>query len=98
MTYVQYPYEQLIKLGTELDTLNEELKQDHHGARDVEGLDGEDHANVISAIEGFQDEWNSSLLDLESKLGETGKLTKQIGQLAQQTDSELAAKFRGGQQ
>lgn len=97
MAYVQYPYEQLARLGAELDALNDGLKQDNHGASTVEGLDGHDHANVIAAVEGFQDEWKSSLLDLETKIGETGDLARQIGQVAQQTDSELAAKFRGHQ-
>lgn len=97
MAYVQYPYEQLAQLGSELDALNSGLKQDNHGASNVEGLDGQDHANIIAAVEGFQDEWKSSLLDLETKIGETGDLARQIGQLAQQTDHELASKFRGHQ-
>jgi hypothetical protein len=91
--YTQFPYQQLTKLGTDLETLSGELKQDHHGARDVEGLDSEDHANVIAAVQGFQDEWETSLLDLMTNVGETGTLTKQIGQVVEQSDSGLASQF-----
>lgn len=95
MSYAQFPYAQLVQLGTDLDRLSQELEGDHHGAQDVHGLDEKDHAQIRAAVEGFQDEWKSSLLELIDNIGKTGKLSQAIGTLVQNFDAEMGKGLAG---
>lgn len=94
MTYVQYPYATLISLGNNLTTISDKLKEGGPGAQDCHGLDRADHGNIQSAIEGFRDEWKTSLTTLTENIGAWGGLSKQIGQMVADFDGQLANALR----
>src|SRR5437868_5811732 len=96
-SYAQFPYAQLIQVGNDLDRLSQDLEGDHHGAQDVSGLDEQDHARIRAAVNGFQDEWKSSLLELIDNIGKTGKLSQAIGTLVQNFDAEMSKGLAGKQ-
>ena len=60
------------------------------------GLDGQDHARLLAAVEGFRSGWRTSLLTLVTDIGKMGDVSAAIGRLAQETDSQLAASLRPG--
>lgn len=95
MSYLQIPHQQLIALGQDMKRLQQGLEADHHGASDVSGLDGSDHDRIVTAIEGYRDEWKSSLLELLDSLGSTGELSAAIGKLTSETDQKLAEAMKG---
>ncbi|MGC9668864.1 hypothetical protein ACNTMW_20185 [Planosporangium sp. 12N6] len=93
MTYVQFPYETLVSLGQNLQTLSDKLQGDHRGAADVAGLT-DDHAEISNAISDFRDEWKSSLLELMTNIGTWGGLSEAIGKLVADFDAQTAAALR----
>jgi hypothetical protein len=94
-SYAQFPYAQLQQIAGDLDHLSHELHGEHQGAQDVAGLDERDHAAVIRAVGGLQDEWRSSLLDLIDNVGKTSKISGAIGALIEAADGEMAKNLAG---
>ena len=97
MTYVQYPYATLISLGNNLTSVSDRLDGEHRGAQDAQGLDGDEQGRIQNAIEGFRDEWKTSLLELMTNIGKWGGLSKSIGQMVNDFDTQLAAALRPGE-
>lgn len=97
MTYVQYPYATLISLGNNLTSVSDRLGGEHRGAQDVHGLDAAEQGRIQDAVEGFRDEWKTSLLELMSNIGQWGGLSKTIGQMVNDFDTQLATALRPGE-
>jgi hypothetical protein len=93
VTYVQFPYEDLVSLGQNLKTLSERLESGHRGADDCNGLSG-DHHDIQEAISDFRGEWKSSLLELMTNIGKWGGLSEAIGKMVSDFDSQTAAALR----
>jgi len=93
MTYVQFPYETLVQLGKNLQSVGERLESDHRGADDCAGLSA-DHADIQQAIEDFRDEWKTSLLDLMTNIGTWGGLSESIGRMVADFDAQTATALR----
>ncbi|MFC7547917.1 hypothetical protein [Plantactinospora sp. GCM10030261] len=93
MTYVQYPYATLISLGQNLTHLSERLQESSRGAVDCAGL-ADDQADIQNAIEGFRDEWKTSLLELTNNIGKWGGLSQAIGKLVAEFDTQVAEALR----
>ncbi len=95
MTYVQYPYTTLISLGNNLTALGERLNDAQRGAEDVDGLT-DDQSHLQGAIDDFQSEWKSSLLDLQAHISKWAGLSTTIGQVVHDFDDHLATALRPG--
>ena len=95
MSYYQVPFEQLVELGTDLESLSTSLGEENRGASDVNGLGTVGgQGDVQSAVEDFRDEWKTSLLELQNNIASWGGLTKGIGQLVAEWDAQTAAALR----
>lgn len=90
MTYVQYPYETLSQLGTNLVHVSEQLGQKQHGAANCHGLSGDGQGKIQDAIEHFRHEWKTSFKKLNEDIGNWGGLSKAIGDMVAQFDTQLA--------
>jgi hypothetical protein len=89
VTYVQFPYEVLSQLGTNLSDLSALLGSKQHGANDCEGL-GPDGQDIQHEIENFRGEWKTSINNLIDDIGNWGGLSKAIGDMVQQFDAQAA--------
>lgn len=94
MTYVQYPYATLVGLGNQLTLVSEKLQGDDRGAEDCNGLDGSDHDPIQSAIHDFRKVWKASVKQLTEDIGKWGGLSKAIGQMVEDFDTQLATALR----
>jgi hypothetical protein len=95
VSYYQVPFESLVELGTDLESLSTSLGEDHRGAEDVAGLGRVgSQGDVQDAVSEFRDEWKTSLLELENNISSWGGLTKGIGQLVAEWDAQTAAALR----
>ena len=93
MTYAQFPYETLVSLGQNLQSVSDRLQSGHRGADDCNGLT-DDHADIQQAISDFRGEWKTSLLELMTNIGKWGGLSEAIGKLVSDFDSQTAAALR----
>jgi len=95
VSYYQVPFEQLVELGTDLESLATSLEEDDRGAQDVHGLGSVgNQGDVQNAVSDFRDEWKTSLLELENNISSWGGLTKGIGRLVAEWDAQTAAALR----
>jgi hypothetical protein len=90
MTYVQYPYAVLARLGNDLDSVSTRLIDKKRGAEDCPGL-GDGQAKVGSAIDDFRSTWKTSVGDLLDDVGKWGGLSKAVGDMVAQFDAQTAA-------
>jgi hypothetical protein len=90
VTFVQFPYAVLATLGTELQTVSSRLGEKEHGANDCAGLGSDDQQRLQSAISNFRDEWKTSFRKLNEDIDNWGGLSKAIGDMVQQFDTEAA--------
>jgi hypothetical protein len=93
VTYAQFPYDTLVSLGHNMQTLSDRLQGHHHGAEDCAGL-SDDHAHIQHAISDFRGEWKTSLLDLMTNIGKWGGLSGAIGKMVADFDAQTAAALR----
>ena len=93
-SFVQIPHQTLIAQGAELNQLSARLHGQQDGAMRSDGLDGQDHARLLAAAEGFRSQWRTSLLTLLTNIGKTGDVAAAIARLTQETDSQLASSLR----
>jgi hypothetical protein len=90
VTYVQFPYETLSQLGSNLNDVGSRLQAKQHGADSCEGLGGDGQDKIQQAIENFRDEWKTSIGKLVEDIGNWGGLSKAIGDMVQQFDAQAA--------
>jgi hypothetical protein len=90
MTYVQYPYAVLARLGTDLNSVSTRLTDKQRGAEQCPGL-GEGEPEVGSAIDDFRSTWKASVGKLVDDVGKWGGLSKAIGDMVAEFDAQAAA-------
>jgi hypothetical protein len=90
VTYVQFPYEVLSKLGADLGDVSSRLQAKQHGADDCAGLGSDGQDRIQHEIEHFRGEWKTSIRNLTQDIGDWGGLSKAIGDMVQQFDSQAA--------
>ena len=90
LTYVQFPYTTLVQLGTDLQNISTKLGEKQHGASDCAGLGSDPQNQIQDAINGFRDEWKTSFGKLNEDIDNWGGLSKAIGDMVRQFDSEAA--------
>ncbi len=93
MSYAQFPYDTLISLGQNMQTLSDKLQGHQRGAEDCDGLSG-DHAGIQDAISDFRGEWKTSLLDLMTNIDKWGGLSQAIGKMVADFDAQTATALR----
>lgn len=93
--FAQYPYAALQSVGSNLNSISEQVESDSKGAVDVDGLGG-DQSDIAGAIGDFRDEWKYSVDKLGENIGNFGDLSKQIGEMAGGLDQALADAMRVG--
>lgn len=96
MTYVQFPYEVLSQLGTNLSDVSTRLGESHHGASDCAGLGSDGQGDIQNAVGHFRSEWKTSISDLLDEIGKWGGLSKAIGAMVDQFDQQTAAAMTPG--
>lgn len=94
MTYAQFPYAVLTKLGSSLDSLKTDLSSKNRGADDCDGLGSEHQSRIQDAIGDFRGTWKTSVSDLIDEVGEWGTKSAGIGTMVQQFDDQSAAMLR----
>jgi hypothetical protein len=90
VTYVQFPYEVLSRLGTNLDDISSRLRAKQHGADDCGGLGSDGQDRIQREIDHFRDEWKTSIRNLTEDIGDWGGLSKAIGDMVRQFDAQAA--------
>jgi hypothetical protein len=90
VTYVQFPYEVLSQLGTNLSNLSTQLASKQHGANDCAGLGSDGQDRIQHEVENFRGEWKTSINNLIDDIGNWGGLSKAIGDMVQQFDAQVA--------
>jgi hypothetical protein len=90
VTYVQFPYEVLSRLGVELADISSRLGEKQHGAIDCQGLGSDGQDRIQHEIGHFRSEWKTSIRNLTEDIGNWGGLSKAIGDMVQQFDSQAA--------
>lgn len=91
MPYVQFPTEVLIALGTELNAVSTKLSDKNRGAENCGGLGGDGQSKVQDAIGSFSSTWKTSVKQLLDEVDKWGGLSKAIGDMVDQFDSQSAA-------
>lgn len=94
MTYAQFPYAVLTKLGTNLDDVKSKLSESNRGADNCDGLGGDHQSRIQDAINDFRGTWKTSVHDLVDEVGEWGKKSGGIGTMVRQFDDQTAAMLR----
>jgi len=90
VTYVQFPYEVLARLGTNLGDLSARLASKQRGANNCVGLGSDGQDRIQQEVENFRSEWKTSINNLIDDIGNWGGLSKAIGDMVQQFDSQAA--------
>jgi hypothetical protein len=90
MTYVQYPYQVLSELGQNLSDVSTRLDEKQHGATDCNGLGSDGQCTIQDAINHFRSEWKTSISNLVEDIGRWGGLSKAIGDMVDQFDTQTA--------
>jgi hypothetical protein len=93
--YAQYPHEVLIALGGNLTDISDTLGSSSKGSYEIIGFT-QDQAPINDALGDFKSEWDASVKKLGENIGDFGDLSKQIGQMAAQTDEALAQAMSTG--
>ena len=96
MTYAQFPYAVLIKLGTNLDDVKSTLTDSNRGADNCAGLGSDHQGRIQDAINDFRSTWKTSVHDLIDEVGEWSQKSGGIGTMVQQFDEQTAAMFWSG--
>lgn len=94
--YAKYPHEVLTQIGTKLTGIQQALDSDDKGAKDVDGLSG-DQSDINSHIGDFRDEWDASVKKLKENIGKLGDLSKSIGTMVSGFDQDVAKSLKPGQ-
>ena len=94
MTYAQFPYEVLVRLGSNLQALESSLSEKNRGADDCNGLGSDHQSRIQDAIGDFRGTWKTSVNDLIDEVGEWAQKSTGIGTMVQQFDEQTAAMMR----
>jgi hypothetical protein len=94
MTYVQYPYAVLAQLGQNLNSVSAHLTEKNRGAEPCQGLEGDGQQTIQGAIGNFRGTWKTSVGDLVEDVGKWGGLSKAIGDMVDQFDTQVAAAMK----
>jgi hypothetical protein len=95
VTYAQFPYDTLRKLGGDLVDISVRLGEKERGANDCQGLGSDGQDRIQHAIGHFRDEWKASVKQLVDDIDNWGGLSKAIGDLVSQFDTQTAQDLRG---
>lgn len=90
MTYVQFPTEVLIALGTELSAVSAKVSDKKHGAESCGGLGSDGQDKIQDAIKHFGSTWKTSVEQLVSEVDNWGGLSTAIGDMVDQFDAQSA--------
>jgi hypothetical protein len=93
--YAQYPTEVLITVGGNLNDISDTLSSSSKGAYEILGFSA-DQSPINDALGDFKSEWDASVKKLGENIGDFGDLSKQIGQMAADTDQALADAMHPG--
>jgi hypothetical protein len=93
--YAQYPHEVLTALGGNLTTISDTLGSSSKGSYEIIGFTP-DQSPINDALGDFKSEWDASVKKLGENIGDFGDLSKQIGQMAAETDQALAQAMSTG--
>ena len=91
----QYPHETLTQIGSKLTGIHQTLDSDDKGAKNVDGLSG-DQNDINDKIGDFRDEWEASIKKLKENIGTLGTLSGNIGTMVAGFDSDLAKGLKPG--
>jgi hypothetical protein len=94
MTYIQYPYATLARLGSDLSAVSNRLTDKQRGAEQCDGLGGDGEDRIDAAIGDFRSTWKTSVGKLVEDVSKWGGLSKAIGDMVAQFDAETAAALR----
>ena len=94
MTFVQYPFEVLSALGSNLNDVSARLADKQRGAADCAGLGGDGQSQIADAIGDFRHTWKASVESLVADIDRWGGLSKAIGDMVAQFDTQMATVLR----
>ena len=93
--FAQYPYELLVGVGTNLQTISDQIGKDSKNAFEIIGFTP-DQDRINHALGDYREEWEQSIKKLGDNIGGFGQLSTQIGTMTQQFDAELGKTLRPG--